>query len=180
VGSGVFHNSLPLPEWRRAFLKQWGYGVRDPDDERALARMVRLRTLLRSALESYISSGRLSAGVRRRLQDEINRAPLVLRITGKGGAEGLMLARSGPQWDVVMADIATSAMRLIGERRVVKVCANPHCTWMFVDESRSASRRWCDVSICGSLINVRRHRRTAGPLPRKGESKGGRPLASPP
>jgi len=72
--------------------------------------------------------------------------------------EGLTLERSGAAWDVVLADVATSAVRLMGEQRLVKVCANPDCTWMFEDESRSASRRWCDVSICGSLVNVRRYR----------------------
>jgi predicted RNA-binding Zn ribbon-like protein len=29
---------------------------------------------------------------------------------------------------------------------------------MFTDETRPRTRRWCNVSICGSLINVRRHR----------------------
>ncbi len=88
----------------------------------------------------------------------MNRAPLVLRVERRDGVDGLTLDRSGDAWDVVIADIATSVVRKMAERRVVKVCANPDCTWMFVDESRSASRRWCDVSICGSLINVRRHR----------------------
>jgi predicted RNA-binding Zn ribbon-like protein len=27
-----------------------------------------------------------------------------------------------------------------------------------MDETKSRSRRWCNVSVCGSLVNVRRHR----------------------
>jgi predicted RNA-binding Zn ribbon-like protein len=158
LGSGVFHDRLPEPVWRRAFLKQWSYRVGDPDDAGARARMARLRRVLRDAFEAYISSGRLTPALRRSLEAEINRAPLVLRVTRRDGVEGLTLERSGDAWDVVLADVATSAVRLMGERRLIKVCANPDCTWMFVDESRSGSRRWCDVSICGSLINVRRHR----------------------
>ncbi|HYM97764.1 MAG TPA: CGNR zinc finger domain-containing protein [Candidatus Sulfotelmatobacter sp.] len=174
VGSGVFHDRLPLSQWRRAFLRQWGYRVADPDDASARSQMVRLRGLLRATLESYMSTGRLSPGLRRRLEKEVNRAPFVLRIAGAGGMDGLVLERAGAAWDVVLADVATSAARLIGERRVVKVCANPSCTWMFVDESRSGSRRWCDVSICGSLINVRRHRGLA-PEPADSRRPGPRP-----
>jgi len=101
---------------------------------------------------------RMNSAVRRALEVEINRSRLVLRIDTEQGIETLVLQRSGAAWDVVTSEIATSAIRLIGEGRPVKVCANPSCTWMFVDESKSGSRRWCDVSICGSLINVRRHR----------------------
>lgn len=158
LGSGVFHDRLPEPLWRRAFLKHWSYRVDDPDDAAARMRMSRLRKLLRLALESYKSSGRLTPTLRRRLEAELNRAPLVLRLERRDGAEGLTLERSGEAWDAVLADVATSAVRLMGGQRLVKVCANPDCTWMFEDESRSGSRRWCDVSICGSLINVRRHR----------------------
>ncbi len=158
MGSGVFHDRLPGPLWRRAFLKHWGYRVEDPDDASARFRMARLRKLLRLALEAYMSSGRLTPTLRRGLEAEINRAPLVLRLERRDGVEGLTLDRSGQAWDIVLADVATSAVRLIGDQRLVKVCANPDCSWMFEDESRSGSRRWCDVSICGSLINVRRHR----------------------
>lgn len=158
LGSGEFHDRLPEPAWRRAFLERWGYRVGDPDDAGARLRMARLRKLLRAALESYISSGRLTPALRRSLETEINRAPLILRVGRRDGVEGLTLDRVGDRWDVALAEVATSAVRLMGERRMVKVCANPDCTWMFEDVSRSGSRRWCDVSICGSLINVRRHR----------------------
>ena len=57
-----------------------------------------------------------------------------------------------------MAETATSAVRLMSERRTVKVCANPDCTWMFVDESKPGTRRWCNPGVCGSLVNVRRYR----------------------
>ena len=92
----------------------------------------------------------------------MNRAPLRLVMSSGPGGYELSVLRSGNDWDAVVAEVATSAGRLISERRRVKVCANPHCSWMFVDESRPGTRRWCDVSICGSLVNVRRHRAARG------------------
>jgi predicted RNA-binding Zn ribbon-like protein len=161
LGTGAFHDRLTSPIWRRAFLKRWGFRVADPDDAAALVRLSKLRTALRNALELYIAGGRLSRGVRAGLEAEINRPRWQWKIEGRPGGEALTLDRDGDQWDMVAADLAISAVRLIGDGRVVKVCANPSCTWMFVDESRPGSRRWCDASICGSLINVRRHRRSA-------------------
>lgn len=161
LGSGRVNDRLPLSEWRRAFLGRWGYRVDDPDDRRAIARLRSMRDLLRAALEAYRAGRRIKPSLLRALEREINRAPFFATISLVSGAPALVLRREGRDWDVVTADIATSAMRLIGEGRRVKVCSNPDCSWMFEDTSRSASRRWCDVSICGSLINVRRHRRLA-------------------
>jgi predicted RNA-binding Zn ribbon-like protein len=144
--------------WRRAFLRQWHFRVDDPDDDSARSRLSLQRTVLRRVLESYMSSRPLGPSLRRALEAQMNRAPAVLSISGGPGAYGLALKRSGAAWDVVTAEIATSAARLISQQRAVKECANPDCSWLFVDESKPRSRRWCDVSICGSLVNVRRHR----------------------
>lgn len=150
-----------MPVWRRGFLKHWNYRVDDPDDPSAIERLAHLRELLRSILEAYIEVAPLEPATRRELESEINRAAFVVRIVNYHGSDRLALLREGDAWNIVTADIATSAMRLIGERKRVKVCANPDCSWMFEDESKSGSRRWCDVSICGSLVNVRRYRRAS-------------------
>ncbi len=88
----------------------------------------------------------------------MNAAPLRLSLDATGGAYDLALTRSGDPWEVVISDVATSAGRLMAGKQILKVCANPHCSWMFVDRSRPGRRRWCDVSVCGSLVNVRRFR----------------------
>jgi predicted RNA-binding Zn ribbon-like protein len=88
----------------------------------------------------------------------MNRAPLRFNLLRDDEGFELALERSGGDWDRVIADIATSAARLLAEHRRVTICANPHCSWMFVDRSRSGTRRWCNVGVCGSLINVRHFR----------------------
>ena len=158
VGSGAVNDRLPLGEWRRAFLRHWRYRVGDPDDPEGVDHLRRLRGVLRRALEAYVRGERIKPALLRSLEGEINRAPFVVHIETRGRSAGLVLRRTGNAWDAATADIATSAIRLIGEGRRVKVCSNPSCSWMFEDRSKSGTRRWCDVSICGSLINVRRHR----------------------
>jgi len=158
LGSGETYDRLREPRFRLTFLKRWQYEVADPDDVAARARLRSLRSFLRGVLEMYISGRPLSPSMRKRLESEVNRAAMALRLTHGGGGYELSVEHSGAAWDVVTADIATSAARLMTEGTSVKVCAKPDCTWMFVDETKPRTRRWCNVSVCGSLVNVRRHR----------------------
>lgn len=81
-----------------------------------------------------------------------------MRLTRASRRYDLSVGRAAVGWDAVTSEIATSAARLMSDNASVKVCANPDCTWMFIDETKPRTRRWCNVSVCGSLVNVRRHR----------------------
>ena len=158
LGSGKTYDRLIEPAFRRAFLKRWHFRVGDPDDPKALVSLARLRGTLRAALERYRDGRDLPSPMRLEIESIVNRAPLVLRVGRAGGGTLLHPERTGRDWDVVLAEIATSAVRMMSERRLVKTCANPDCSWMFVDESKPGTRRWCNPGVCGSLINVRRYR----------------------
>ncbi len=58
-------------------------------------------------------------------------------------------------WPVVWsaAELLTSA-----ERLRVRECAGANCRWLFVDASKSGTRRWCDMSVCGNRAKAARHR----------------------
>ncbi|MGH3319645.1 MAG: CGNR zinc finger domain-containing protein [Streptosporangiaceae bacterium] len=36
-------------------------------------------------------------------------------------------------------------------------CQNSACGWLFLDRSRSHTRRWCSSADCGNRERVRRH-----------------------
>jgi hypothetical protein len=42
-----------------------------------------------------------------------------------------------------------------GDRRRLKLCANPGCGFAFVDTSTNATRRWCDMRYCGNRLKAR-------------------------
>jgi predicted RNA-binding Zn ribbon-like protein len=58
-----------------------------------------------------------------------------------------------PLWEVARsaADLLTS-----DERDRIKECASETCEWVFLDQSRNRSRRWCDMSDCGNRAKARR------------------------
>jgi predicted RNA-binding Zn ribbon-like protein len=62
-----------------------------------------------------------------------------------------------PLWPVV-----TSAVELLaaGARGRLKQCPEPDgCGWLFLDTSKSGTRRWCSMRTCGNVSKARRHYR---------------------
>jgi predicted RNA-binding Zn ribbon-like protein len=47
---------------------------------------------------------------------------------------------------------------LTGAKRAkVRQCANDRCLWLFIDDSKSGTRRWCAMSACGNRAKAHRH-----------------------
>lgn len=69
------------------------------------------------------------------------------------------------RWDDIGADpkavvwpFAWMAAELLASDELgsVRECASPSCSWLFLDKSKSHSRRWCDMKVCGNRLKVRR------------------------
>jgi len=39
----------------------------------------------------------------------------------------------------------------------IRRCANGECLWLFLDQSKTNTRRWCDMGSCGNRAKSRRH-----------------------
>jgi len=67
----------------------------------------------------------------------------------------------GVKLESVLWPIATSSADLLTSDRLQKVrmCEAETCAWLFLDESRNHSRRWCDMKVCGNREKARRHYR---------------------
>jgi len=61
--------------------------------------------------------------------------------------------------DSILWPIAQSAAELLTslELATVRKCEAPDCAWLFLDQSRNRSRRWCDMKVCGNRQKARRH-----------------------
>jgi predicted RNA-binding Zn ribbon-like protein len=59
----------------------------------------------------------------------------------------------------LLAPVLWSAGDLLTGRRLARVrrCANPECGWLFLDDSKAATRRWCMMSACGNRAKAKRH-----------------------
>src|SRR5262249_26298659 len=41
--------------------------------------------------------------------------------------------------------------------RRIRECSSDTCTWLFLDQSKNGTRRWCDMKRCGNREKSRRH-----------------------
>ncbi len=59
----------------------------------------------------------------------------------------------------LLAPVLWSAadLMLAAEGRRIRQCANEKCLWLFVDNSKTGTRRWCDMSSCGNRAKAQRH-----------------------
>ncbi len=60
----------------------------------------------------------------------------------------------------ILRPVLDSALSLMTSERMKRLrrCGNSTCYWLFIDQTKNASRRWCEMASCGNLMKVRRHR----------------------
>ncbi len=125
---------------------------------RALAEAVALREAL----------ARLFAGKSRTSPIDLATLNGILRETPRRAT--VKRASTGFQWDDsgasdplrrIIASVALSAAGLLTseELRRVRTCNDARCGWLFLDNSRTARRRWCDMRTCGNRAKARLHYR---------------------
>lgn len=65
--------------------------------------------------------------------------------------------------EATIADLLTPVLWTAGDmiaeprRDRVRLCANDKCVWLFLDDSKSGTRRWCDMKACGNRAKAHRH-----------------------
>lgn len=173
TGGDAVYDRLDMPEWRRWFAQRCGVTVREPLRAAERRELIALRDLLRRLLESRTAPDDAAVAA---LDHHLLRASASWRLHPKDDTFELQLRWREDGWRAVMAVVAASYadMLVTGALDRVRVCANPSCSYMFHDESRNGSRRWCDVAVCGNLVKVRRHRIRAVRAGAKRPHAGGR------
>ena len=70
-----------------------------------------------------------------------------------------LLIPAGVSAPALLAPVLWSAADLMTQRarHRIRQCANATCLWLFIDESKNGTRRWCDMTSCGNRAKARRH-----------------------
>jgi predicted RNA-binding Zn ribbon-like protein len=59
-----------------------------------------------------------------------------------------------PVWELARSGVALLTSESLQR---VRQCADETCGWLFIDQSRNHSRRWCDMRDCGNRAKARRN-----------------------
>jgi len=157
TGSGRVYDRLERPEWREWFAARCRADPQAPLGAALHRQLAALRSLLRRLLETRQPPDDATVAALNQMLASVRWWPELAR--GSRGFE-LRPARSDQGWRAVIAAVVASYAALLAEGGIkdVRTCANPHCSCMFHDGSPNSSRRWCDATVCGNLVNVQRHR----------------------
>jgi predicted RNA-binding Zn ribbon-like protein len=136
----------------------------DPEGAReTLSRALALREVIHRMISRAIVGESQDESDLSALNRELSIALSHLRVTPADGAYGWVWDRSGGgggmRLDSPLWPVAQSAAELLTSPKLgrVKLCGGEGCGWVFLDESRNGSRRWCDSRDCGNRERVRRH-----------------------
>lgn len=150
-------DEIATPEGLKAWLVDRGFlakeaEVSSADVDRAAELREAIRTLALhnngeaadvSASSAALDDAALGAGFTLRFTTK--RAELVPAASGVPGALGRIVA------------VVSGAMAA-GSWERFKTCANDECQWVFFDQARNHSRRWCSMEVCGNRIKARSFR----------------------
>ncbi|MRG56431.1 hypothetical protein GF108_12685 [Phyllobacterium sp. SYP-B3895] len=134
---------------------EWGnVEFRPPLSEREITGLIDMREAINRLFRTAVHGGGLSP------------APLseFLRLGSKlvgDEPEEQALALPRPSRDGGQISLAAasflSGVRLFEPLRLERIKVCPNCHWLYFDESRNRSRRWCDMNVCGNRAKARRY-----------------------
>jgi predicted RNA-binding Zn ribbon-like protein len=157
TGTGRVFDRIDLEAWQLWYARRCGIAIGDPPSTAMRRRLTEVRQLLRQLLESGQPP---NPGAMRELNRILAASSPLLMLSSMDHGVDLTPTWQHQDWRAVAAATVISYAELSRSGGIdrIKVCANPDCSYMFHDETRNRSRRFCDAALCGTLSRVRRHR----------------------
>lgn len=106
-----------------------------------------------------IDRGRLSKRRLSELNDLLAAGPVTHELLPTGDTRRMRLRQRPGNIDSAVARIVASFAAFLAQGPIerLRFCANPECSFLFLDVSRTGRRRWCSMSTCGNLAKVARY-----------------------
>jgi predicted RNA-binding Zn ribbon-like protein len=100
----------------------------------------------------------------RLLNETLDQAPLRFEVRREKKGFSCERKPGGTGFARLLGPVVWSAAELLtsGNTEQIKCCASDTCGWLFLDNTKNHSRRWCDMADCGSRAKAKRyyHRKT--------------------
>jgi predicted RNA-binding Zn ribbon-like protein len=154
-------DKLEDPEWLAEQLKKYALLETVMPDATELKKLKTLRSLLWEWVQAIVQGESVKGEMLEQLNIYMDKGPVTRQIVWKSDDQAeisLLPLYSG--WEQVMAEIAASFAEALLEKEPsrFRICENPACLWVYYDDTRNRSKRYCDDKLCGNLMKVRRFR----------------------
>jgi predicted RNA-binding Zn ribbon-like protein len=132
---------------------------RGEGDAALFAEAIALREALYRIFTAVAQHTSPAAGDLALLNKALAAAPKRAELIEKDGAYLWRVEQLRPQLADLLAPVLWTAGDMVAEPRRdrVRLCANDKCVWLFLDDSKGGTRRWCSMSACGNRAKAHRH-----------------------
>lgn len=153
-------DDLCQPGWLTRFLEKWHLDVELPVNEALIEQLLELRSLLIRVVETLQTPQSVNAQDVEMLNLLLCKTVFHSRIERVDQAWHLTTRPVTHDWYWIQSAIITDFLTLLAnyDPLRIKICENPHCRWIFYDETKSRTRRYCSSDKCANLMKVRRFR----------------------
>src|SRR6266568_1187262 len=130
---------------------------------RVWGRAIKFREALFRVLNARAEGGKVAREDLSNIEAEHARAGSFARLSRTGEGYAWSLDPSASALEAAMQPLVESAVSLLTSAKLERLgrCGRSTCTWLFIDETRNHSRRWCEMASCGNVIKVQRFREKA-------------------
>ncbi|WP_342564644.1 CGNR zinc finger domain-containing protein [Paenibacillus sp. FSL R7-0345] len=152
---------LDDPQWLAEWLERHGLPAAAPATQEELQHLKQLRSLLWTEVQQLVQGVAPDQTLLDQLNSYMTAGPVIRQIvTPPGKSPELVLLPQRSDWEQIMAEIAASFAEAVLEKELsrIRICDNPDCLWVYYDDTRNRSKRYCDDKMCGNLMKVRRFR----------------------
>jgi predicted RNA-binding Zn ribbon-like protein len=166
-GFGKLTDHLLDPTWIGQMLKHWNIAAHVAQPL-PVEKILELRALLRKLGEKLISGKALENGDLAALNAYLN-VPAHLKLIQSQNGVRTELVPVSPGWPWILSCISASFAEMLaqGQTDRLKFCPNEGCKWVFYDQTKGNTRRWCNERTCGNRDRVRRARAKKKPPRRR-------------
>jgi predicted RNA-binding Zn ribbon-like protein len=128
------------------------------DPAKVWADAIALRETIYRLLHMTAAKLPLASNDLRRLNGALTEAPARSSLEYKEQGTGWVIELR-PTAAGILAPVLWSAADLLTGPDLTRVreCANPQCLWLFIDDSKNGTRRWCSMQACGNRAKAHRH-----------------------
>jgi len=160
-GSGRSEDRLAREDWLTEFISEHELHIAVPLTSDELVLLRQLRSFLRTCVQRIVGGALPSHQQVEELNRWMAKGPVIRQLKIEEDQKGVLsYIPQNPGLQAAAAEIAGSFAQAIeqGELSRFRICTNPDCLWVYYDDTRNRSKRYCDDKMCGNLMKVRRFR----------------------
>jgi predicted RNA-binding Zn ribbon-like protein len=129
----------------------------DPEGRAALRQVLEFRENLRSAILALETSAKIPEGIVEEVNALLKQHPIAFQLVKQGGRVVKKLELSPVNSADLIGILASLAADLFSLKNLGRIHKCDSCVLHFYDKTKSNTRRWCTMKICGNRAKVAKY-----------------------